>query len=252
MTPIDYIRIDAEILQLPKSDKAHKLLGLVKGFNSNGLMISNSELGKILQCSEDNVSRLLREIKEYVRIKNPQSRYRKIFYSGVNAEVGQNNSGTKAEVKESTPANKQATPTSEQATQAQMPDITNKKRFTDNNYKYSELDIELSKLLFKLILTNKPDYPEPNFENWADEVRKLREIDKKTPEQIKAVIEYTQADDFWWDKVLSTACLRKKSKSDNVKRIDRIEIQMEKSKNGNSNRTKIRTNSTENLQPFIR
>lgn len=84
---------------------------------------------------------------------------------------------------------------------------------------------------------------------WANEVRKLREIEKKTPEQIKAVIEYAQGDDFWWDKVMSTASLRKKSKTDNVKRIDRIEIQIQKEKSRNGSDS---GNSTGNAVPHIR
>lgn len=95
-------------------------------------------------------------------------------------------------------------------------------------YKYNATDLELSKLLFTLIQRRRHDHPEPNFEDWANEVRKLREIEKKTPEQIKAVIKWAQADGFWWDKVLSTASLRKKSRTDELKRIERIEITMQK------------------------
>ena len=76
MTPIDYIRIDAEILRLKKSDKAKLLLGLVKRFNNKGLTMSNPELGKLLNCSG-----------EHIRIKNPRSRYRRIFYSNPDARV---------------------------------------------------------------------------------------------------------------------------------------------------------------------
>ncbi len=87
MTPIDYIRVDADILRLQIGDKAKLLLGLVKRFNDKGLMMSNSELADLLNCSGDNIRRLLKEIGKYIRIENPQSRYRKIFYSNANARV---------------------------------------------------------------------------------------------------------------------------------------------------------------------
>lgn len=110
--------------------------------------------------------------------------------------------------------------------------------------KYNPIDLELSQLLFKLICKKNPDSPEPNFDDWADEVRKLREIDKHTPEQIRAVIEWSQADDFWWDKVLSTASLRKRSKTDKVMRIDRIKIQMQKGKEDGTSKNRKHSEPT--------
>ena len=87
MTPIDYIRIDAEILNLQVCDKAKFLLGLVKSFNNKGLMISNQALAKLLCCSENNIVKLLQIIRPYIRIENPKSRYRKIFYTIPNYRV---------------------------------------------------------------------------------------------------------------------------------------------------------------------
>lgn len=93
MTPIDYIRVDADILRLKLSDKAKMLLGLVKSFNHNGscLKMSNPELAELLCCSENHVGKLLREISRYLRIENSQSRYRRVFYSiqndGVDTEL---------------------------------------------------------------------------------------------------------------------------------------------------------------------
>jgi len=133
-------------------------------------------------------------------------------------------------------------------TDEQQTDTNNKNKNEEEcKYKYSESDLELSRLLFKLIREHRPNHPEPNFEKWADDVRKLREIDKKTPEQIKAVIEYAQADSFWWSRVLSTASLRKKSKDDNVMRIDRLEMQMQEKSNGSNSGSGSGSN-----EPYIR
>ena len=87
MTPVDYIRVDAEILRLQVCDKAKFLLGLIKSFNNKGLMMSNPELGKLLNCSSNSIKRALKEIEENIRIENAQSKYRKIFYSRINEPV---------------------------------------------------------------------------------------------------------------------------------------------------------------------
>jgi hypothetical protein len=131
MTPIDYIRIDADVLALDLSDKSKMLLGLIKSFD-RGLGMSNSELGELLNCSDDNISRIIRELNAYIKIKNPQSRYRKIFYSGRNAEVKTGYSGKKTGVADSTPTFEHATLTFKHATPAQMPDITKGTKITKN------------------------------------------------------------------------------------------------------------------------
>ncbi len=83
MTPVDYIRIDSEVLKLEISDKGKMLLGLIKRYSNNGdcLKMSNPELAKVLCCSENHIVKLLREISKFIIIENQQSRYRRIFYS---------------------------------------------------------------------------------------------------------------------------------------------------------------------------
>jgi hypothetical protein len=87
MAPIDYIRIDADILRLEVSDKAKMLLGMIKNFNCNGLTMSNHQLAQLLNCSCGSIKRALREIEQYTRIENAQSKYRKIFYWRKNEPV---------------------------------------------------------------------------------------------------------------------------------------------------------------------
>ena len=45
---------------------------------------------------------------------------------------------------------------------------------------------------------------------WSDEVRKLKEIDKYTEEQIKYIINFTLKDDFWKNQIQSIDKFRKK------------------------------------------
>lgn len=71
-------------------------------------------------------------------------------------------------------------------------------------------DIELSQLLYNLIRKNTPNwYVKPKIEVWAAEIRKLREIDKQSLEEIEKVIRWSQDNDFWKQNILSTTKLRK-------------------------------------------
>jgi hypothetical protein len=123
--PIEYIKIPATILcrtDLPNTAKM--LLGLIAGFGSKGLMLSNPQLAKVLCCCEDYIGKLLNELKEFIRIENPQSRYRKIFYSVENKEVEttllRQNQGSEAH---STPHCSPATPSYSSATPNHSTDI---------------------------------------------------------------------------------------------------------------------------------
>ena len=49
----------------------------------------------------------------------------------------------------------------------------------------------------------------PGFLNWVDEIRKMRQLDKRDRGFILGLIRYSQNDDFWRGVILSTANLRK-------------------------------------------
>jgi hypothetical protein len=57
---------------------------------------------------------------------------------------------------------------------------------------------------------NNPEAKEPNFQTWANEIRKMINIDKRKPEQIKNMIVWCQNDSFWKGNILSTKKLRDK------------------------------------------
>ncbi len=75
--------------------------------------------------------------------------------------------------------------------------------------KSNNIDLKLSEMLYEKILQNIPTFKKPNIERWANEVRKMREIDKRTPEQIEYLIDWSQNNNFWQANILSTAKLRK-------------------------------------------
>lgn len=68
-------------------------------------------------------------------------------------------------------------------------------------------------LVFKLanyMLANNPKVKIPeNLNPWINEIRLMIEIDKRTPEEILKVIEFSQKDSFWWPNILSAGKLRK-------------------------------------------
>jgi hypothetical protein len=85
-----------------------------------------------------------------------------------------------------------------------------KKNIEEELIKYTPKDKELAELLYKLIKKNNPAwYVDPNWNQWADDIRKIREIDNRTYEQIEFMIKWTQQDDFWKQNILSPAKLRK-------------------------------------------
>ncbi len=76
---------------------------------------------------------------------------------------------------------------------------------------YSPKSLELAKFLYKLIKDNNPDwYVKPNWDTWAKDIDKIIRLDNRTYEQVKFMIEWVQADDFWSQNVLSPSKLREK------------------------------------------
>ncbi|WP_144459465.1 Replication protein O [Bacillus sp. LM 4-2] len=87
--------------------------------------------------------------------------------------------------------------------------VKNEKNINTSRLKYEICDMENAEYLFKEIKNNNPDAKKPNLEKWANEFRLIRERDKRTDDQIKYLIKWTQQDDFWKSNILSPSSLRK-------------------------------------------
>jgi hypothetical protein len=101
-----------------------------------------------------------------------------------------------------------------QETGVETPQSKEKKRKEKNNshkqvYDETSIYFKLALMLYDEILKNIPDKKKPNLNQWADDFRKLVEIDGKDPKHIETVIHWTQSNDFWWKNVLSADKLRK-------------------------------------------
>jgi hypothetical protein len=66
-----------------------------------------------------------------------------------------------------------------------------------------------------------PGNKEPDFQKWADDVRKTIELDKRPIEEYKKLLDWAHTDKFWEDKILSPKKFREK--------YDQLLIQMNKS-----------------------
>lgn len=81
---------------------------------------------------------------------------------------------------------------------------------------FSETDKSLVQLLIDMMLENEPNshtiscLTEKRQIEWINSCRLMREKDKRTPEQIKALIEFSQNDKFWKANILSFPKLREK------------------------------------------
>ena len=80
--------------------------------------------------------------------------------------------------------------------------------------------------LFEKIKERLPNKKEPDFQKWADEVRKTVELDGIPIERYKQVLDWSQNDDFWQANILSTNKLRKQ--------FDTIYLQMQRDNKQNA------------------
>ena len=70
---------------------------------------------------------------------------------------------------------------------------------------------ELAHLLKSLILRNNPKAKTPgDITKWALDIDKMLNIDRRTPKEIKFIIEFSQNDSFWCANILSVGKLRDK------------------------------------------
>jgi hypothetical protein len=80
---IDYIRFPIAIIQDPRLSWTQRaILSLVMAFGKKGCSMSNPALAELLHIESTWVSKLLAELEslKLVRIVNPQSKYRRIYF----------------------------------------------------------------------------------------------------------------------------------------------------------------------------
>jgi len=83
------------------------------------------------------------------------------------------------------------------------------KKLTNRKYKWSEEDYDSAIHMFNQIKEKYPETPEPNLDQWADDLRKMRELDKIKPEQIATAFTWAHEHQFWSANIRSPSKLRK-------------------------------------------
>lgn len=130
--------------------------------------------------------------------------------------------------------NSQPTSNQQVTTNNNINNINNNKTKTPN--KFSDDDFKCAEFISSLIKQLNPDQKEPNLNQWADDIRLMRTVDKRDHRDICAVFKFANQDSFWQSNVLSVKTLRKQ--------FDKLSIQ----KSGASNERR-NGHSQQNNQP---
>lgn len=85
---------------------------------------------------------------------------------------------------------------------------TNHKPLTTNHI--NPADAALAEKVYQRVLDVAPKTKRPNLDNWANDIRLMRERDGHTPEEIWSVFLFANSDGFWRTNILSTSKLREK------------------------------------------
>ena len=97
---------------------------------------------------------------------------------------------------------------------------TLKETITKETFTSDSIEYRLANYLLKFILKRNPNHKKPNIQSWSKQIDLMLRIDKRHPDDIKAVIEWCQNDTpekqpegnwkGWANNILSTAKLREK------------------------------------------
>jgi len=76
--------------------------------------------------------------------------------------------------------------------------------------RFDEADMQTAQWMFSLIQDLEPGSKKPNYQNWANTIRLLRERDNRTDASIREVFAWANRDSFWQANILSPSKLREK------------------------------------------
>ena len=84
--------------------------------------------------------------------------------------------------------------------------------------RFDDEDRHVAEWIWELIHRMQPTRKQPNLDQWASEVRLMREVDERTHEDIRDVFAWANSDDFWQTNILSPKKLRAKFDDLDLKR----------------------------------
>ena len=86
-------------------------------------------------------------------------------------------------------------------------------------YSPDTLQYQLAELLLLKILEHLPGYKKPDLQRWAKSMDSILRLDRRPPEEVKAVIIFAQGEPFWRSIILSVDNLRKQYDRLNIQRF---------------------------------
>lgn len=89
-------------------------------------------------------------------------------------------------------------------------------------YSYSLDDLKVAEWILGLIKNLNPNFKNPDIAHWSNDIRLMRERDRKTHHEICELFKWANQDSFWRVNILNPAKLREK--------WDQLEIKKEQSK----------------------
>lgn len=95
----------------------------------------------------------------------------------------------------------------------------------------------LAEHLLNSILKRRPSFKKPRLNSWAKQIDSMLGQDKRTSQEIRAVIDWCQKNTFWQNNILSTKTLREK--------FDKLALQMA------SKSTQINNKQGRQPEPFL-
>lgn len=100
-------------------------------------------------------------------------------------------------------------------------DTTQDNKKTNNRHQYADDDYPmiLANFLLNEIRKNNPSFKQPNLQTWADDMRKIIELDNRDKSEACNVIRWAQSSLFWQTNILSAKTLRKQ--------YDKLKMQMD-------------------------
>jgi len=84
-------------------------------------------------------------------------------------------------------------------------------------------DLITAEFIFSAIKKINPSHKKPNFDVWKNDIRRMREIDKRTQDDIFELYEWVNNDFFWQTNILSPKKLREKWDQLTIKKNQGIE-----------------------------
>ncbi|MDD7545601.1 replication protein [Actinobacillus porcinus] len=103
-----------------------------------------------------------------------------------------------------------------------LTDFSSSEKISDGgkktNFVFSADDMKAAMWIGEQVKKLSPNIKNPNFENWANQIRLMRERDKRTHKDICELFQWANQDTFWRANILSPAKLREKWDQLEIKR----------------------------------